>query len=79
MKICCHLKNNKLFIEITNPFIGEIANHFNGEIANKNDLPHNEDENHGIGSKSIIAACEKYKGIYSFEAVSNVFTLRVII
>jgi len=71
INIYCHIKNGKLFIEI--------INHFDGNIIFENNIPQNYEENHGLGTKSIVAACEKYQGIYSFEAENNIFTLRVVL
>lgn len=71
MKISVYIKNSKFYIEIINPFIGE--------VVFENELPYTSRENHGIGTKSIVLACNKYDGIYSFEAQNNIFTLRVIL
>lgn len=71
IKISCHMKNNKLFIEIVNPFTGD--------ISFANDIPQSSHENHGFGVKSIVAACEKYKGLFSFQAENNTFILRAVL
>lgn len=71
ISLYCHSKNDKIFLEIKNPFTGL--------IVYKNDFPHNEEADHGLGSQSIIAACEKYKGLYSFETKDNEFILKVVL
>ncbi|NCA93175.1 GHKL domain-containing protein [bacterium] len=67
----CRLENTKLIIEICNPFSGVI--NFDG------DVPVSLEENHGFGVKSIVAATQKYQGLYSFTAENGIFTLRVIL
>ena len=71
IKISVYIKNSKFYIEIINPYVGE--------VIFENELPFTSDVNHGIGTKSIVLACNKYKGLYSFEAEDNIFTLRVIL
>jgi sensor histidine kinase regulating citrate/malate metabolism len=71
ISISCKSKNNKLFIEIVNSFVGTVQ--FEG------DMPVTNKDNHGFGTKSIVTAIEKYQGIYSFVAKDNIFTLSIII
>ena len=71
IEISIFLKNNKLCIEIVNNYLGV--------IQFENEIPLSDRENHGIGTKSIVAACNKYNGIYSFEADGNVFSLKIIL
>ena len=71
IQLSCHIKNDKLFIRITNPYDGVIE--FQG------DIPAAKDEDHGIGTKSIVNIAKKYNGVYSFTAKDNLFTLSVII
>lgn len=63
--------NNKLYIQI--------QNNYDENIIFEGDVPTNPAQNHGYGTKSIVAITEKYKGVYSFEANNGIFTLRVII
>lgn len=71
IQLCCYIKNDKLFIRITNPY--------DGIIEFQDDLPVAEAEGHGIGTKSIVNIAKKYNGIYSFTTKENLFTLSVII
>ncbi len=69
--VLCIFENSKLMIEISNPYCHEIR--FEG------DFPISMEQNHGYGVKSIVAAVQKYNGIYSFSAENRIFTLRVIL
>lgn len=69
--IACYPKNDKLFLEI--------VNNYEGEIVFANGLPQSEKAEHGVGTKSITAIVDKYKGMYSFEAKNGVFSLAAII
>lgn len=69
--LSCHFKNNKIFIQIINPY--------EGVIEFKNDIPISNSYGHGTGIISIVNITTKYQGIYSFVAKDNIFTLSVII
>lgn len=71
ISISCRYDNHKLMMEIRNTYHGEIT--FNG------DLPSATEENHGLGTRSIKAAVQKYGGIYSFTVENGIFTMRVIL
>ncbi len=71
IKIFCAPKNDKLFIQITN--------HFEGTVLFQGDMPVSIKENHGLGTKSIVAVAQAYGGIYSFSAEAGVFTTSVIL
>ena len=71
INISCKSKNDKLFIQITNNFIGE--------VAFAADMPISAEEKHGFGTKSIAATVQKYSGLYSFTAEEGVFKMRVIL
>jgi hypothetical protein len=71
INISCKSKNDKLFIEVTNSFIGV--------LQFKNDMPVTDRNNHGFGTRSIAATVEKYKGIYSFTAQDGIFKMNVIL
>lgn len=71
IQISIATKNKKLCIEI--------INNYSGKIKFENEIPVTDLDNHGIGTKSIVAACRKYNGIYSFEAEDSIFTLRIIL
>lgn len=69
--ISCKLKNDKFFIKITNSY--------EGDIGFKDGLPISTRENHGIGTKSIVAIAGKYIGVCSFRALDGTFTLNLIL
>lgn len=71
INIICKSKNDKLFIQVANNFIGEV------KFAE--DMPISEKENHGFGTKSIAATVQKYGGLCSFTAESGVFKASVIL
>ncbi len=71
INISCKSKNDKLFIQVSNNFIGE--------VKFVEDMPVSAEENHGFGTKSIAATVQKYCGLYSFTVESGVFNARVIL
>lgn len=71
ISVSCRHENKKLMIEICNTYAGEIR--FEG------DIPFSAEENHGLGTKSIKAAVQKYQGLYSFTAENGIFAMRVIL
>lgn len=71
LRIVCKSKNDKLFIKITNSYSGTL------NFIHK--IPVNQEENHGIGTKSIVTVVNKYQGVYSFTADNNLFEFVVII
>ena len=71
IKILCKNKNNKLFIQISNSYEG-IMQFADG-------MPVSTKENHGLGTKSIVAIAQKYSGVYSFSAEGGVFTTNIIL
>ncbi len=71
LKIFCKTKNNKLYIEITNSY--------EGTVMLIDNIPISILENHGYGTKSIVAIAEKYSGVYSFTAENRIFKTRIIL
>ncbi len=65
ISIVCKQHCEQIYIRITNPFAGEVK--FNGEY------PVSENDNHGVGTRSIAAIALKYSGIFSFTAQDGVF------
>lgn len=63
---CIH--KPQLMFEIKNPYHGKISFRRNG-------LPNTFETNHGIGTRSIMAFCEKYNAFYSFSAQDGWFKL----
>lgn len=57
-------------------FMIKVSNSFSGEVEfDENDVPINRDEDHGFGTRSIIAFCDKNKAFYQFLTKGNIFTL----
>jgi|GEM_PF-1773671 len=69
--LSCHIKNDKVFIQIINPY--------DGDIEFREDLPISHKDGHGMGIMSIVNIAKKYQGIYSFVANDKMFILSVII
>jgi len=71
LKILCKTKNNWPFIQITNSY--------EGKVKFVNDMPVSTEENHGLGTKSIVAVAQKYGGVYSFTAQDGLFQTSIIL
>ena len=57
-------------------FIIMVRNSFDGQVEfDRDGIPINRNEEHGIGTQSIAAFCEKLGGYYQFTAKDKVFTL----
>lgn len=67
----CGIRNNKLLIEIKNPYAGE--------ITMEDGLPISLRENHGYGCYSIRTIAERNRGHCTFEPENGLFTLRVVL
>ena len=67
----CSIWNNKLLIEIKNPYAGE--------ITMRDELPISQRENHGYGCRSIRTIAERHRGLCTFEPKAGLFTLRVVL
>ncbi len=71
IKIKCGHKGEKLLIQVTNSCIEDVQ-----FIDN---MPIRDGSGQGLGTKSIVAVTQKYKGLYSFTAKEGVFTTCVMI
>lgn len=71
ISIRCHSKNDCLYIQVTNKFDSIV------EFADG--IPISQQENHGIGTKSIIHIVQKYDGLFDFSITDDVFIVRMII
>lgn len=69
--ICKCIDKPQLMLEISNPCFETIA--FSGD-----GLPITEDEQHGIGTRSIAAFCRKNNAFYTFTQENGWFRLRII-
>ena len=60
----------------TPSFMIKVSNSFRGEIEfDDAGIPINHNEDHGFGTRSIVAFCDKNNAYYQFLAQDNVFTL----
>ncbi len=67
----CEAKQNKLLIEIKNPYIHE--------LIIENGIPVSNKPGHGYGCQSIRSITERYHGICTFQTEQNLFILRVLL
>ncbi len=55
-----------------------IENAFTGSVSfNEDGIPITQEQGHGIGTRSIVAFCEKYGSFYDFSAEENKFVLKI--
>ncbi|MBQ9733110.1 MAG: GHKL domain-containing protein [Clostridia bacterium] len=79
---CKKLEPAQRFIDLkvlsTPRFMLQIKNSCNGEAEfDKHGIPVSSIEGHGLGTRSIVAVCEKYGAFYEFKAEDSVFRLRI--
>lgn len=77
---CEKLEPEKRFIEVkvlNNPrFIIQISNSFDGNIEfDKSGVPVSHESEHGLGTRSIVAFCEKNNAFYQFKTDGDKFSL----
>lgn len=66
------LSKPNLMLQITNSFDGVI------EFDN-NHIPISREHGHGLGTRSIVAFCEKNHAFYEFSATDDIFSLRIML
>ena len=81
---CMKLSPEDRYIEIqaiTYPcFMIQISNSFDGNISlDKNGVPVSTKSEHGLGTRSIVAFCEKAGAAYEFKTNDRKFSLRIVI
>ncbi|MBQ8213899.1 MAG: GHKL domain-containing protein [Clostridia bacterium] len=60
----------------TPQFMVQISNTYNGQVEfDDNGIPVNREHDHGFGTRSIAAFCNKYGAYYQFQATADKFTL----
>jgi two-component system sensor histidine kinase AgrC len=69
--IVCKEHHNQLYIQISNPYVGE--------VLFEKDMPISNIEDHGLGTRSIVAIAEKYEGVCSFTAENEIFKATAIL
>ena len=70
--ICKRIYKPQLMLEISNTFGNTV-------ILSKSGIPESKEEDHGIGTRSIMAFCKKYDAFCSFTAENGWFTLKVVL
>lgn len=70
--VCKCIYKPQLMLEISNPCGNDI-------VFSKDGIPLSKEQEHGIGTRSILAFCKKYDAFCSFCAENNLFTLKVIL
>lgn len=71
IRLYCALRQNKLLIEIENPYTGE--------VHMQNGIPETSVPGHGYGCRSIQSIAQKNSGLCEFRAENGVFLLRLIL
>lgn len=71
IKIVC-ICHPKFLLEISNTYVGKIR-------FDSSHLPVSSNADHGYGTKSILAFCEKYHGFLEYKAENGIFRLRILI
>ena len=68
--ICKCIQSPCLMIQIENTYTGEVE--FNGD-----GIPVSKETGHGIGTRSILAFCEKYNALCRYQAKDGWFRIRI--
>lgn len=65
---------------LTEPrFMMQIRNDFDGTVVfDENGVPLSSREDHGFGTRSIVAFCNKYNGLYEFKTDDKTFSMRLV-
>ena len=71
VEFSCSIKQNKLLLEIQNPY--------DGEVILQDGLPVSAREGHGYGCQSIRTITERHRGLCSFEPGDGLFVLRAVL
>lgn len=70
--VCRCIHKPKLMLEISNPCSDGIA-------FSEDGIPLSKEQEHGIGTRSILAFCKKYDAFCSFCVENNQFVLKVVL
>lgn len=73
-------ENKTISIKVLNIpcFMIQISNSFDGVVFfDKNGVPITHQNNHGFGTRSIVAFCKKYNAFHEFKVENNIFSLRI--
>ncbi len=69
---CKCIYKPKLMLEISNPCKDDI-------VFSKEGIPLSKEQEHGIGTRSIMAFCKKYGALCSFSSEDGRFTLKIVL
>lgn len=69
---CRCIYKPQLMLEISNPCSNDI-------VFSKDGIPLSKEQEHGIGTRSILAFCKKYDAFCSFSIENNLFILKVVL
>ena len=69
---CKCIEAPQFILQISNPFAGEIK-------TDKDGIPVSSEKGHGIGTRSILAFCERNGAVANYKIENNNFALRILI
>lgn len=69
---CKCIETPQFILQISNPFTGKV-------MTDKDGLPVSEEKGHGIGTRSILAFCERNGAVANYKVENNHFALRILI
>ena len=69
---CKCIETPQFILQISNPFIGEVK-------TDKDGIPVSKEKGHGIGTRSILAFCERNGALANYKIENNNFALRILI
>jgi len=64
-------QNDKLFLEVSNPYFGD--------VTIDHEMPIAKGDRIGIGTKSIVMTVEKYQGLWEFKTKDQMFFMHVVL
>lgn len=70
--VCRCIHKPRLMLEISNPCGDDV-------VFSKDGIPLSKEQEHGIGTRSILAFCKKYDAFCSFSVENNQFVLKVVL
>ena len=69
---CKCIETPQFILQISNPFAGKV-------MTDKDGIPVSEEKGHGIGTRSILAFCERNGAVANYKIENNNFALRILI
>ena len=70
--ICKCIYKSGLILKISNTCVNDI-------VFSPDGIPLSKEEEHGIGTRSIMAFCKKYNAFCTFTAKDGWFTLKIVL